>query len=259
MAVIEETRRDGVLELRLNRPEQLNAFNDELYNAAAGALRAAAGDGSIACVLLTGAGRAFSAGQDLAELADDREHESRMNAGFRPFISTVECFPKPLIAAVNGVGVGIGLTLLPHCDIVLMAESAKLRAPFVNLGVTAEAASSLMLPERLGWNRAAALLFTGGWMDAREAVASGLALRALPDHELMDAARELAARIARMPVESLTATKKLMLDARLDAVRNARRREEAAFSQLIGGPANLEAIAAFGEGREPDFAKLREV
>lgn len=257
MTGIEEERRGGVLELRLDRPEQLNAFNDAMYNAAADALARAAADDGVACVLLTGKGRAFSAGQDLGELADERDHETRMNAGFRPFIEAVESFPKPLIAAVNGIGVGIGLTLLPHCDIVLMAESARLRAPFVNLGVTAEAGSSLLLPQRLGWNRAAEMLFTGGWLNATEAVECGLALRAVPDDALLTEARDLAVSIARMPVASLTATKRLMLDARLSDVRAARGREERVFSTLIGGPANREAIAAFEEGREPDFNRGR--
>lgn len=257
MTGIEEERRGGVLELRLDRPEQLNAFNDAMYNAAADALARAAADDGVACVLLTGKGRAFSAGQDLGELADERDHETRMNAGFRPFIEAVESFPKPLIAAVNGIGVGIGLTLLPHCDIVLMAESARLRAPFVNLGVTAEAGSSLLLPQRLGWNRAAEMLFTGGWLNASEAVECGLALRAVPDDALLTEARDLAVSIARMPVASLTATKRLMLDARLSDVRAARGREERVFSTLIGGPANREAIAAFEEGREPDFNRGR--
>lgn len=257
MTGIEEERRGGVLELRLDRPEQLNAFNDAMYNAAADALARAAADDGVACVLLTGKGRAFSAGQDLGELADERDHETRMNAGFRPFIEAVESFPKPLIAAVNGIGVGIGLTLLPHCDIVLMAESARLRAPFVNLGVTAEAGSSLLLPQRLGWNRAAEMLFTGGWLNASEAVECGLALRAVPDDALLTEARDLAASIARMPAASLTATKKLMLDARLSDVRAARGREERVFSTLIGGPANRKAIAAFEEGREPDFNRGR--
>jgi enoyl-CoA hydratase/carnithine racemase len=157
----------------------------------------------------------------------------------------VETFPKPLLAAVNGIGVGIGLTVLPHCDIVLMAQSARLKAPFVSLGVTTEASASLLLPATIGWQEAAHLLFTEPWVDADEALRLGLAWKVVPDAELLDVTMELARRIGAMPVPSLMATKSLMLAARVDAVRAARSREDAEFERLVGTPENRAALEAF--------------
>jgi enoyl-CoA hydratase/carnithine racemase len=184
-------------------------------------------------------------------LSDGRSHAERVAAGFGAFIETIEAFPKPLIAAVNGIGVGIGLTLLPHCDLVLIAEDARLRAPFASLGVAPEAGSSWLLPDRVGHAAAAHILFTGAWIDAARAVEIGLAWRAVPSARLLDEALVLAGEIAAMPVPALVAAKKLLLDGRLEAVRAARRREDVAFASLLDGPANKEAIAAFATRRVP--------
>jgi len=143
--------RDRVRLLTLDRSQALNAFNDDLYDAVRDALLDAERCRDIAVVVVTGAGRAFSAGQDLQEMAEPRRHGGAERHGFEPFIEVVEAFPKPLVAAVNGLGVGIGLTLLPHCDLVLMADTARLRAPFVSLGVTVEAGNSALLPACVGW------------------------------------------------------------------------------------------------------------
>ncbi len=249
-------RRGRVLLLTFNRPDALNAFNDALYDAVGEALRDAANDPQIAVVVLTGAGRAFTAGQDLGELDKPTRHPEGERHGFVPFIETLEAFPKPLLAAVNGLGVGIGLTMLPHCDLVLIAEGAKLRAPFVSLGVTAEAGSTQLLPAAIGWQQTAHLLYTAGWLDAREAVDVGLAWRVFPADELLDEALALADQMAKMPIASLVGTKRLLLDARLAAVRDARDRESVTFGKLVRGPANREAIAAFRERRQPDFTSL---
>jgi enoyl-CoA hydratase/carnithine racemase len=242
--------------LTLDRPRALNAFNVELYDAVRRALAAAAADPGVATVVITGAGRAFSAGQDLDEMARPPRHRDGEPHGFIPFIECVESFPKPLIAAVNGIAVGIGLTLLPHCDLVFIARGARLRAPFVSLGVTAEAGSSALLPQRIGWQNAAHLLYTAGWLEAEQAVEVGLAWRLCEPDKLLDDVLSTAYEIAQMPVDSLVATKTLLLDARLDAVRAARGREDQRFARLVGGPANREALAAFKERRAPDFTKL---
>ncbi|MGE4605255.1 MAG: enoyl-CoA hydratase-related protein, partial [Myxococcota bacterium] len=246
-------KRGRVLLLTFNRPDALNAFNDALYDAVCEALRDAAEDPQIAVVVLTGAGRAFTAGQDLGELGKPTRHPKGERHGFGPFIETLEAFPKPLVAAVNGVAVGIGLTLLPHCDLVLIADGARLRAPFVSLGVTAEAGSTHLLPAAIGWQQTAHLLYTAAWLDARRAVEVGLAWRVLPADELLDEALSVADRMAKMPIASLVGPKRLLLDARLAAVRDARGRENATFGKLVRGPANREAIAAFRERREPNF------
>ena len=242
--------------LTLNRPGALNAFNDALYTALGQALRAAAASADVAVVVITGEGRAFSAGQDLAELTDGRSHEQRQVDGFGPFIQALESFPKPLIAAVNGLGIGIGMTMLPHCDLVLVSDAARLRAPFAALGLTAEAGSSLLLPQRMGWQAAAHALFSARWVDADEALRTGIAYRKIAAAELMDQALAMAEEIAAMPVASLVATKQLMLDARLPLSQAARAREDDAFGPLVGAPANREAVAAFGEKRQADFSGL---
>jgi enoyl-CoA hydratase/carnithine racemase len=250
--VLRVDERDRVRVLTFDRPDALNAFNDDLYDAVREALVDAADQPEVAAVVLTGAGRAFSAGQDLGELAEPRRHDDGRRHGFDPFIEVVESFPKPLIAAVNGIGVGIGLTILPHCDIVLIAEGARLRAPFVSLGVTAEAGSTALLPARMGWQETAHLLYTSGWIDAQRAVQTGLAWRVCKAETVVEEALVLAAEIATMPVESLVATKALLLEARLDAVRAARKREDVRFRKLAGGPANRKALAAFNRRRKPD-------
>lgn len=245
-----------VLQLTLNRPDALNSFNDALYKKFGDALNAAAQDDGIACVLFTGAGRAFSAGQALDELGDGRSHEQRQQDGFRPFIEAVESFPKPLIAAVNGLGVGIGFTILLHCDAVFMGASGRLRVPFVSLGLTAEAGSSQLLIDRMGWQKASDLLYRNLWLSADDAVAQGIALSAVADDDLLETAFAHAAEIAAMPIASLMATKQVLLSARLDAIRAARIREDVAFEKLVDGPANKEALAAFAEKRAADFSKL---
>ena len=242
--------------LTLDRPEALNAFDDDLYDAVRDALADASASPDVAVVVITGEGRAFSAGQDLGELGSPRRHADAARHGFPPFIEAVEAFPKPLIAAVNGIGVGIGLTLLLHCDLVLIAEGARLRAPFVSLGVTAEAGSTHLLPATIGWQETAHLLYTASWLDASAAVERGIAWRALPRERLRDEALAVAGQIAEMPIASLVGTKRLLLDARLDAVRAARERENVTFGRLARGPANREAIAAFREKRKPDFTRL---
>ncbi|HKI73239.1 MAG TPA: enoyl-CoA hydratase-related protein, partial [Pseudomonadales bacterium] len=193
--------------------------------------------------------RAFSAGQDLAEMETAPVHEDDLPHGFTPFIETVEAFPKPLIAAVNGLGVGIGLTLLPHCDLVFMSESARVRGPFVTLGVTVEAGGSFLLPVTVGWQAASHLLYTARWVSAIEARDMGLVFRVVEPERMLEEALESAGEIAAMPLASLVGTKQLLRDARLDLVRAARAREVATFAELVGGPANQAAIAAFREGK----------
>jgi enoyl-CoA hydratase/carnithine racemase len=252
---------NGVRLLTLDRPDALNAFNTPLYDACAAAFHEASTRDDIACVVLTGTGRAFSAGQDLGEWSSIDTTGSAPNTddpgpGFPRFIDTVAAFEKPLIAAVNGLGVGIGLTVLLHCDLVLIAQGARLRAPFVPLGVVPEAAGSLLMPVVMGGQRAALALYTGEWITADDAVACGIALRATEPDALLPETMKIAERIARMPVSSLVETKRLVLAGRIDAVRAARAREDRTFAHMVGAPANLEALTAFLEKREPDFRKL---
>jgi len=223
----------GARVLTLNRPAQLNAFDQALWHGTAEALEAAAADDAVRCVLITGAGRAFSAGQDLGEMADPSIFEDQ-EPGYQRFMPVLEAFPKPVVAAVNGVGVGIGLTMLLHCDLVLMARSARIKVPFLSLGVTTEASASVLMPATMGWQRAAEVLFTEPWIDADQAVADGIALRAVDDDALAEEARALARRIGDWPLGPVVETKRLLLAGRLEAVGAARVRELAAFERLVG-------------------------
>jgi enoyl-CoA hydratase/carnithine racemase len=244
---------DRVRLLVFNRPDVLNAFNSDLYAAAGTALDEAASDDRVSVVVLTGEGRAFSAGQDLAEmLALSNQRDGNTNTGdrapthrFATFMDAIMDFPKPLIAAVNGVGVGVGLTMLGYCDLVLMADSARLRAPFTSLGVVPEAGGSFTLPERMGWPAAAHAIFTSSWIDAGQAVACGLAWKSVPGDRLRDEALAVAAEIAAMPLVALVESKKLLSAVRLDAARAARTREEAVFAELTGAPDNRAALEGF--------------
>ncbi|MGN6782849.1 MAG: enoyl-CoA hydratase/isomerase family protein [Marmoricola sp.] len=244
--------------LTLHRPAALNAFNEALYDAVADALLAAAEDPGVAVVLLTGAGRAFCAGTDLREMhrmATDPDFV-RGRHGFPGFLDALAAFPKPLVVAVNGLGVGIGATILGFADVALIAADARLRCPFTSLGVAPEAASSFLLPLLLGRQEAAWMLLSAEWVDATEAQRIGLVREICPPEELLATARSRARLLARRPIASLCAVKETMLAPLRDGIAAARDRENAAFAALLGGPANLEALAAFAEGREPDFARV---
>lgn len=235
----------GVRLVTWGRPEAMNAMNDELWDSTRDALTGARDDASIACVVLTGTGRAFTAGQDLGEMLTPPQHDDEELHGYRGLMPVLEAFDKPLLAAVNGVAVGFGATVLPYCDLVWIAADARLKVPFMTLGVTTEAAGSLLLPQRMGWQAASHFIFTADWLSADEAVACGLAWRVSPPEALLEDALATARQIAAMPVESLQTTKRLMVAARLDAVRAAREREDAEFVRLVGSGQNAEALERF--------------
>ena len=249
---------ERVRTLTLDRPEALNAFNEELYDALADALAEAAEDPDVAVVLLTGSGRAFSAGTDLLEMhriATDPTFE-RGRHGFPGLVDALDAFPKPLVVAVNGVGLGIGCTVLGFADLAFMSSEARLRCPFTSLGVAPEAASSYLLPLLVGRQNAAWLLQSSAWVSAEEALAMGLVWRVCPPDALLAEAHRHAQVLAAKPISSLVAVKRTMTEPRRAGIAAARERENAAFAELMGGPANLEALAAFAEGREPDFTGL---
>lgn len=245
MSRLEITDAAGVRLVTWNRPDALNALNDELWDATRDALVEAQADAALKCVVLTGSGRAFTAGQDLSEMIAPPEHDDGELHGYRGLIPVLEAFDKPLLAAVNGIGLGIGATILPYCDIVWIAEGARLKVPFVTLGVTTEAAGSLLLPQRMGWQAAAHFIFTASWMSAEEAVSCGLAWKVCAADDLLEETMTVAREIGAMGVDSLQTTKRLMVAGRLDAVRAARQREDVEFPRMVGSPENLEALAKF--------------
>ena len=247
---------DRVRLLTINRPEALNAMNNQVFSAIADSLAAAATDLGTAVVVITGNGRAFSAGQDLQELQNLSQGPASEHQ-FPRMLKQLTNFKKPLIAAVNGLGVGIGMTFLAHCDLVLMASDARLRTPFPQLGLAPEAGSSATFIERMGWQNAAYTLMSGRWFSAAECLEMGLVWRLCEPPELMTRALAVAAELAINPIPSLIATKELMLaSGRPTYAWAAHEREARAYETLLGAPANKEALAAFIEKREPRFDSL---
>jgi enoyl-CoA hydratase/carnithine racemase len=233
--------------LTLNRPESLNAFTEALYDAVTIAVTAAADDESVSVLLLTGAGRAFSAGNDLRDMQarfSDPEYQPGVH-GFEGMIAALVDFPKPFICAVNGIGVGVGTTILGHADLVFMSSEAKLQCPFTKLGVAPEAGSSYLMPQLLGRQNAAWLLMSSEWMDAADALRMGVVWKVCAPGELMTIAMQHADVLAAKPVASLMAVKQTMVAPLRPLIEQAVAREVAEFSGLLGGAANAEALAAF--------------
>ena len=233
---------NGVRVVTWERAEALNAMSLDMWDATRDALDSASDDG-IRCIVLTGTGRAFNVGQDLAEMADPRQADE--TRGYRGVMRALQDVPTPLIAAVNGLAVGFGVTLLPWCDFVLVSDAARFRVPFVSLGVTTEAASSVTLPEVMGAQAAAHFVLTGDWLSAEDAAATGLAWRVVPGDALLDEAVALAARLADAPPESLRTTTALLRVERRARWADAMERENAAFARLAGSEENLAAIERF--------------
>lgn len=231
---------DGVCTLELARPEKKNALTAAMYAALADAIDAAIADDGVRVLLLTGGAQSFTAGNDLADFLE-RPPSGEDAPVFRFMHALARC-PKPVVAAVNGAAVGIGTTLLLHCDLVYLGEGARLMLPFVSLGVVPEFASSLLLPARLGPARAAAILMLGEPLPPAEALAAGIATAVLPDGEVQVQARAACARLAAQPREALLETKRLMRAPQAQAVRSAIAEEVRSFVARL---ASDEARAAF--------------
>ncbi len=243
----------GVRVVAFNRPEVRNAFDTAMYQEVTAALRQADADENVHAVVLTGRGPAFTSGQDLAEMAAIATGSAVEGSG-QGFMGLLDCLSAlsvPLLAAVNGVAVGLGFTILAHCDLVLVDAAARLRVPFAELGVPPEAASSFLFPATLGWQQAARILLTSDWVDAEELVDLGLAVRVCAPATVLDEAIALAARVAAHPPAATRAITSLMRAARADAVREANRREQAAFATLLGAAAGQGTLAEFAAKAPP--------
>jgi enoyl-CoA hydratase/carnithine racemase len=247
----------GVLTLTLNRPEKKNALTRAMYRALGDAIDGAADDPQVRCVLIQGNGDMFTAGNDLADFAavnagDASASQAREEGN--PLLIALGRAKTPLVAAVHGRAVGVGVTMLLHCDLVYVAEDALLTTPFVNLALAPEAASSLLLPARIGHARAFAMFVLGEAVDGRTAAAWGIANAAVPIAELRAKARAAAEAIAARAPASVTATKALMRDA--PAIARAMEAEGAIFAAQLKSPEAKEAFAAFAQKRAPDFSKV---
>ena len=241
----------GVLEIRFNRPEKKNALTRDMYEAVSDAFERADAEPAIRVVLLTGTGDTFTSGNDVK----DFQGANNVPRGASRFLPAISSLQKPLIAAVNGAAIGVGTTMLLHCDMIVAARSARFVMPFTSLGLVPEAASSLLLPRLLGHQRASAMLLLGEPLDAATAVEWGLVNRVVDDAALMDTAREMARRLAALPPQAVRLTKRLIKHGVPD-VAGRMQEEIGLFSERLASPEAQEAFAAFMEKRKPDFSRF---
>lgn len=243
-----------VLRIALNRPEKKNALTLEMYAAMTDALKGAATNSEVRVAILYGEGGNFTSGNDLFDFLNDPPKDQ--NSAVFQFLRAASTFPKPLIAAVDGHAVGIGTTILFHCDLAYAASSAKFQLPFVNLGLVPEAASSLLLPKTVGTKRAAELLLFGERFSGDEALANGLVNEVVPAENLVERAIERAETLAKMPPASLRLSKHLLRAPDADEIQSTIAKEGEHFVQALTGAEAQEALSAFIEKRPPDFSKF---
>ncbi|WP_019142000.1 enoyl-CoA hydratase [Noviherbaspirillum massiliense] len=248
------SKANGILTIEFNRPEKKNAITAAMYQMMADALNDGEKDSSVRVILITGKPEIFTAGNDLEDFLKNTSISSdRPVAQFMRALSTAT---KPVMAAVAGAAVGIGTTMLMHCDLVYAAENAKFSMPFTQLGLCPEFASSLLLPQVAGYQRAAEKLLLGEAFSAREAYEMGLVSKVLPVAELAAFAQGQAAKLAALPAASLRVTKRLMKSNHGGAVEARMVEENRHFGQMLGAPEAKEAFTAFFEKRKPDFTKF---
>ena len=245
---------DGVMTLTLNRVDKKNSFTQAMYTACADALAQASTDNSVRAVVLQGHATIFSAGNDIGDFLNGPV-STQESAVFR-FLRGIATFPKPLVAAVCGPAVGIGTTLLFHCDLVYAGYNAAFSMPFVNLGLCPEAASSLLVPQMLGYHRAAEALLLGEPFMAEAALEVGLVNRIVPPMEANGVAQAQARKLAAKPLSSLVETKRFMKKGQMAQVLEVMAEEGERFGQMLREPAAREAFTAFMEKRRPDFSQV---
>jgi enoyl-CoA hydratase/carnithine racemase len=242
-----------VMTIRMNRPEKKNALTGAMYNAMSDAIRRAEADPHVRSVLITGTQDCFTAGNDLADFAVAQPGEP---VPAMVFLQVLSAAPKPIVAAVAGVAVGIGTTMLLHCDLVYAARSARFQLPFVNLGLCPEAGSSMILPAMAGYHRAAELLMLGEPFSAEMAREIGLVNQVVEERELFSLSAAKAQALAEKPPAAMRATKSLMKGHVTAEIAEAMNAEAAQFGVLLQGPEAKEAMAAFMERRKPDWSKF---
>jgi len=252
---IKSANLDGVATIEIARPEKKNALTQSMYQAMADAIAAARSNGEVRALLITGQPGIFTAGNDL----EDFMQQPPLGADapvWRFMQAMIDC-DKPVVAAVGGAAIGIGATMLLHCDLVYLSDEAQLLLPFVALGLVPEFASTLLLPQRMGQARAAESLLLGQPIGAAEALAAGIASAIIPAQDLLAHARRVAMRFNRLPVGAVRDTKRLMRAACKEATAHAMQQEGALFAARLRSPEAREALQAFLQKRAPDFSKLR--
>ena len=246
-------RQGAVMAIAIDRPAKKNAITSEMYDAFAAAIREAEADAGIRVMLVRGRPEAFTAGNDIEDFLQ-RPPTGQDSPVFR-YLDAMSRAEKPIVAAVNGLAIGIGTTLLLHCDVVYAASDTRFALPFANLGVVPEFASSYLLPLVAGHARAAEMLMLAEPFDAERAREAGIVSRVLPPEEVLPAAWRAAERIAALPATSIRLTKSLMTRAHAGAIREQLEIEGEHFRSMLGEPAAREALEAFVQKRKPDFTK----
>ena len=249
MTGILQNQESGVLTLTLNRVDKKNSLNASMYAELADALQSASTDIDIKVVLVQGHETVFSAGNDIADFL--QQPASTADAPVFRFLKGIATFPKPLMASVCGPAVGVGITMLFHCDIVFAGDNAAFYMPFVNLGLCPEAGSSLLAPQLMGYQRAAEALLMGEPFLVEAALEMGLISRVLPPTEVNAYAQLQARKMATKPLSSLMETKRLMKSAHTPAVLARIQEEAVSFGRMLKEPAALEAFSAFLGKRKP--------
>jgi len=248
------SKENGILTIAFNRLDRKNAITAAMYQTMVDALKDAETDAAVRAILFVGKPQAFSAGNDLEDFLKNPP-TSQTSPVFQ-FLWQISHASKPLVAAVAGVAVGIGTTLLMHCDLVYAADNARFSMPFTQLGLCPEAASSLLLPQIAGYQRAAEKLLLGEAFDATEAHAMGLVNKILPADQLLEFAQAQAAKLVALPAASIRITKRLMKGAQTAAVDAQMEQEIKHFSAMLKEPEAKEAFTAFFEKRRPDFSQF---
>lgn len=246
--------KDGILTITFTRADKKNALTDEMYRVLADSLLSAETDPAVRVIVLRAEGDMFTAGNDLAEFAAIAAGTAHGERHVSRFLRALAQSTQPLVAAVQGRAVGIGTTMLLHCDFVVLAENALLSTPFVNLALVPEAGSTLLMPMRIGYARAYEMFALGESVDAKTAFGLGLANRVVPLDQLNAEASEVAARLAKLPPGSLATTKRLMRNATMLTEQIAV--ESECFAERLKTAEAREAFAAFAERRSPDFTKF---
>ncbi len=258
--IVTETK-DGVFRLEICRPDKKNALTTAMYTAMADALEAAERDPAVRVIVIhgqSGAPGIFTAGNDLGDfLANPPVAEDPPPPVFR-FLNTFSALKKPFIAAVNGVAVGVGTTLLLHCDLVYAGQSARFQLPFVSLGLCPEAASSLLLPMLAGHARAAEMLLLCEPFNAEKAREVGLVNTVLPDEQVLEHALAQAKKLAALPTASVKLTKQMLKSAQQTLVAQTMQSEMRLFKERLVSPEAKEAFAAFFDKRKPDFSPFNQ-
>jgi len=244
----------GVMTLTINRLNKKNSLTQAMYGAMADALNQAAADAAVRAVVLQGHETIFSAGNDIGDFLNGPT--STLESPVYRFLQGIAQFPKPLVAAVCGPAVGVGTTLLFHCDLVYAGDNAAFSMPFVNLGLCPEAASSLLVPQMMGYHRAAEALLLGEPFMAEAAMEVGLVNRVVPPTEANAVAQAQARKLAAKPLSSLVETKRFMKKGQTSLVLAQMAEEGASFGRMLREPAAREAFTAFMEKRKPDFSKV---